>query len=94
MDARVTNNEAFSRYELRVDGRLIGVADYERRGSTFVFLHTEIDPVLRGRGYGAVLVRHALDDVRRAGGSVVPQCWFVAQFIREHPEYSSLVTAA
>jgi hypothetical protein len=48
---------------------------------------------MRNRGLGAELVRGALDDVRRNGRTVVPQCWFVAQFIDEHPEYADLLAA-
>jgi len=40
-----------------------------------VFLHTEIETPMRGQGLSAELVRRALDDVRAAGGSVVPHCW-------------------
>ena len=38
-----------------------------------------------------MLVRGALDDVRRKGMTVGPQCPFVANFIAEHPEYADLV---
>jgi uncharacterized protein len=46
---------------------------------------------MRGKGLGAELVRHALDDVRGSGGKVVADCWYVAEFIAEHPEYGDLV---
>ncbi|MFC7573610.1 GNAT family N-acetyltransferase [Klenkia terrae] len=42
-------------------------------------------------GLGGTLVRAALDDVRAAGGTVVPQCPFVAGWIARHPEYRDLV---
>ena len=75
-----------SRYELVVDGVVVGVADYSLHGGTWVFPHTEIVRTHRGRGLGAELVRGALDDVRRAGGKVVPRCWYVAEFIEDHPD--------
>ena len=37
--------------------------------------------------------RGALDDVRPTGRRVVPSCWYVAQFIDEHPDYADLLTA-
>jgi hypothetical protein len=80
-----------SRYELVVDGTVVGVADYRRDGDTWVFPHTEIDPARRGQGLGAELVQGALDDVRREGGRVVPRCWYVAEFIDGHPDYQDLV---
>ena len=93
MPVEVTNNKAASRYELSVDGDLIGIADYQIDGDTIVFPHTEISRSKRGQGYGAILVRQALDDVRRSGASVVPQCWYVADFIRDNPGYSNLLAA-
>jgi predicted GNAT family acetyltransferase len=89
----VTRNEERSRYELTVGGRLVGIADYRQRGDAVVFPHTEIDPSMRAQGLAAQLVRHALDDVRAAGGSVVAQCWYVAQFVDEHREYADLLAA-
>jgi predicted GNAT family acetyltransferase len=47
---------------------------------------------MRGRGFGARLVRGALDDVRQSGATVVAQCWFVAQFINDHPDYAELAS--
>ena len=89
----VRNNEERSRYELVGDGRVVAIADYIVRGDTLVFPHTEVEPELRGRGLGAILVREALNDVRRSGRTIVPACWFVAEFIDAHPEYGDLVAA-
>jgi predicted GNAT family acetyltransferase len=89
----VRNNVAGSRYELVEHGRVVGIADYVLRGETVVFPHTEIDPAMRGRGLGSVLVKGALDDVRRSGRTIAPLCWFVAEFVEAHPEYGDLVAA-
>jgi predicted GNAT family acetyltransferase len=96
-DDRVTevrNNEAESRYELLLDGEVVGVAEYRPTGdgSRLVFPHTEIVEPLRGQGLGDRLIRAALDDVRRAGRTLDPSCWAVAEFINEHREYADLVT--
>lgn len=91
MATEVIRNGERSRYELLIDGQLAGIADYHERGDTVVIPHTEIDRSRRGQGLGAVLVRHALDDLRNAGRTVVPACWYVAQFIDENPEYRDLV---
>ena len=93
MAIEVRHNPAQSRYEITVDDRLIGIADYRSDGDRVVFPHTEIEPAMRGRGLAAELVRGALDDVRTTGRTVVAQCWHVAQFIDEHPEYRDLVAA-
>jgi predicted GNAT family acetyltransferase len=59
--------------------------------STMVLPHTEIDPRQRGRGLGAVLVQGVLDDARARGASVVPACWFVREYIEQHPEHADLL---
>jgi hypothetical protein len=81
-----------SRYELFVDGQMAGVADY-RLGpdGVAVFPHTVVVGHRRGQGLGAVLVRGALDAERAAGHTVVPQCWYVAEFIDRHPDYADLL---
>ncbi len=79
-----------SRYELVADGNVIGFADYQRQGDVFVFPHTVIDPAYRQQGWGDVLVRAALDDVRSKAGKVVASCWFVAEFLDAHPEFADL----
>ena len=93
MAMEVRDNAERSRFELLVDGELAGIADYQLRGDSLVVPHTEIDRSRRGQGLGAVLVRGMLDQVRESGRTVVPHCWYVAQFIDEHPEYGDLRAA-
>ena len=90
-DPVVRDNPERSRYELTVGDQIVGIADYQRGDDRLVFPHTEIDGSRRGQGLGAVLVRGALDDVRRQGKTVVPLCWYVAEFIDHNPEYRDLL---
>jgi uncharacterized protein len=80
-----------SRYELLLDGELVGVADYFPGDGVLVFPHTEIDRAHRGRGLGAVLVAGALDDVRARGQRIVATCWYVADFVDANPAYRDLL---
>lgn len=89
----VRHSPEASRFEVVVDGAVAGVADYVDEGDAVVFPHTEIDPDRRGTGLGERLVRGALDEMAERGRQVVPACWYVAQFIEEHPEYRRLVAA-
>jgi predicted GNAT family acetyltransferase len=90
----VERNEAQSRYDLVVDGRVIGFAEFRNANGTLIVPHTEIEPASRGRGHGETLVRGMLDDIRARGERVVPRCWFVAEFLDVHPEYADLRAAA
>jgi hypothetical protein len=93
-DAEVVDVPEASRYELRLGGRLIGIAAYRRRNGRIVFLHTEIDESVEGRGFGGVIASGALDDARRQGLEVIPLCPFIAAYIERHPEYEDLVAPA
>jgi Predicted acetyltransferase len=87
----ITRNDGAERYEIRLDGELVGLADYFDDGEVRAFPHTEVDPALRGHGLAGKLVGHALRDTRAAGLKVDPVCPYVAAFIRRHPEYRDLL---
>ena len=82
------------RYEILVDGELIGLADYRLSPGHITVFHTEIHDARQHRGLGGELVAAVLDDIRVRGLLVVPECPFVRHFIREHPEYDDLVDHA
>ncbi len=82
----VHDNPAASRYELRVDGELVGFIVYRIRDGRMDMVHTEIDPHRQGAGLGAELVRGALDGARSRGLRVAPICPFVSAFIAKHPD--------
>ena len=93
-EPHVVHSPEASRYELLLEGRVIGLAEYRRRDGRIEITHTEVDEAFEGRGFGSRLTTAALEDARREGLEVVPLCPFVAHFIREHPEYEELVPAA
>ena len=81
-----------SRYEVSVDGQLVGLLDYRRSADGAVHLtHAEVSPKVGGRGIGSELVRRALDDLAEKGERIVPVCSFVRAFVRDNPDYSRLV---
>jgi hypothetical protein len=88
---RVEDNVRLSRYEIKVDGRVVGIADYRVEDGVVVLPHTEVDPALRGTGLAAELIGAALDAIRAAGHRIDPQCWYVAHFVAEHPDYKDLL---
>jgi predicted GNAT family acetyltransferase len=86
------HDEAQSRYALKLEGRVVGLVRYHREGDALVFTHTEVEPPLEGQGLASRLAAHALEDVRRRGLKVVPQCSFIAGYIARHEkEYGALV---
>jgi uncharacterized protein len=89
-ELRVVDNPACRRYELRVGATVVGHIRYDTEGAAVVLIHTDINPVFEGRGYGSRLASGALDDIRARGLSVVPVCRFVRSYIERHPEYADL----
>ena len=90
----MVDNPGEHRFEVRVDGAVAGFAAYRADDRAHVFTHTEIDPAYEGKGLGSVLVRGALDEMRRRGRDVLPACPFVRRWVERHPDYLALVPAA
>ena len=90
--ATVLDVPEWSRFEIHVDGRLAGFAQYRMKDAgLIVFTHTEIDDAYEGRGLGSTLIRAALDTARGRGLGVRPDCPFVRAYVARHPEYLDLV---
>ena len=53
--------------------------------------HTEVPYDHAGQGVGSQIAFKALTDIREQGSKVIPQCGFVASYIRRHPEWQELV---
>src|SRR5262245_14332570 len=93
METEVVDVPEERRYELRLEGRVIGAAHYRRRDGEIVFTHTTVDASNEGHGFGSRLAAAVLDDARRQGLEVVALCPFIAGYIERHPEYADLVAA-
>lgn len=91
LDSELRDNAAESRYEILVDGEVVGLCEYSRRDGRIDLLHTEIDDRFEGHGLASKLIRFALDDARKSGTPVMPYCKFVRAFMAKHDEYLDLV---
>ena len=80
-----------SRFEIEVDGELVGFVDYRKDGDEYALPHTRIYPQYEGHGLGHELVRGALKEISHRGGTVLPYCPFVPRVIRDYPEFTELV---
>lgn len=85
----VKHNEAEHRFEINVGGEA-AVLEYQRVGGDIIFTHTEVPPAYEGKGLANKLTVTGLDYARDNHLKVVPQCPFVAAYIRKHPEYQAL----
>lgn len=88
---QVTDNQAESRFELKVGGQLAELR-YRRNGRRLVLVHTEVPPELKGGGIGGRLVTAALDRAAHDGMTVVPLCAFANGWLRRHADAASRAT--
>jgi predicted GNAT family acetyltransferase len=86
----IRNNEQESRFETTVDGET-AVVEYFVEGDTITFTHTLVPEAIGGRGVAQELVKSALEHARGSNMKVVPQCSYVATYIKRNPEYGELV---
>lgn len=91
MSYDIRHNEAESQFETTVDGHL-AVAAYDlEEPNRIVFTHTEVPESLSGRGIAGAIVKYGLDYAREKNLTVVPQCSYVAAFVKRHSEYQDLL---
>ncbi len=89
----VADNPAESRFEAKLDDRVVGIAVYELDDDRIKFIHTEVDGSVKGLGIGSALARGALDDARSRKLAVTVECPFITSWIRRHADYADLLRA-
>lgn len=88
---QVRDEPSRSRFVAEIEGTQVGMAAYTLDGDVITFTHTEVDPDLQGVGVGGTLLRVSLEEVRRRGLRVVPQCPFYAAWFDHHPDEADLL---
>lgn len=80
-----------NRFELRLDGVRVGLADYSLRDDVLTIPHVETDPQHRGKNFAARLMKGVLDDVRERKLTVRPLCPYAGAYMERHPDTLDLV---
>jgi predicted GNAT family acetyltransferase len=78
-------------FELRLDGHRCEL-DYTLDNNVMTITHTGVPSELGGRGLAAEITKFALDHAQSQGWRVIPQCSYVAAYIKKHTQYASLVS--
>jgi predicted GNAT family acetyltransferase len=86
----VKDNPEARRFEAAV-GEHLAVAEYDVSDEGMRFYHTEVPPELGGKGVGSKLAQAGLQACRDRGLQAMPDCSFIAGYIRKHPECHDLV---
>lgn len=81
-----------SRFVIELDGE-VAEAAYQRQGREVHFTHTEVPAAFEGKGVGSQLAKAALDWAVAERLAIVPQCAFIAAYVKRHREYQEHVPA-
>ena len=68
------------------DGQLIAEITFPEEDGVAVIDHTFVDPSLRGQGMADKLVRAALEQIRKNGGTPAATCTYAVSWLEKHPE--------
>ena len=77
-------------FELKLEGHRC-VLDYLLQDRVMTITHTGVPSELGGRGLAAEITKFALDYAQSHAWQVIPQCSYVAAYIKKHPEYETLL---
>ena len=81
-----------ARYTLRRGSELVSILDYNDNGRSIALTRAYTVPNHRGRGYAAELTDRAVAAIEREGGrTVIPVCWYVADWFEAHPERAGIL---
>ncbi|MEE2031011.1 GNAT family N-acetyltransferase [Rhodococcus chondri] len=99
--ADVSDNADQNRFELRLNGDLVGILGYYdsdrpsgvpgRARPVVDFMHTVIVEDFGHRGLAGVLVGGSLALARKRGWRVRPVCTYVQRYLASHPDYRDLI---
>lgn len=86
----VKNNPGKQRFEARI-GNQVAVARYMLGKEHIVFAHTEIPEDMERQTVESTLIYTALEFAKKNGLGVMLICPCFAAYIRQHPEYRTLL---
>ena len=89
--AVVSDRASEHRYEIAIDGEVLGFTLYRSRPGLIAFIHTAVDARHEGEGLGIEADRGRPRRRALRGLAVVPFCPFVKGYIARHREYVDLV---
>jgi uncharacterized protein len=89
-ESEVKHNEAEHRFEIPL-GNELAMLVYELRGDDIALVHTEVPKGDRGKGVAGTLTEAALQYAKSRRQLVIPECRFVATYLKRHQEYREIV---
>ena len=91
-EVEFVRDDAASRYTMSREGELLSALDFRDDGRQITMTRAFTIPAHRGHGYAGELVAHAVADVERRGDrTVIPMCWYVAEWFEANPAHAHLL---
>ena len=90
MDEKIIHELENNRFIIYAEGSE-ALVEYKMTDDTIDLYHTFTDPVLRGKGLAAHVVRAAFEYAKENNLKVIPTCSFVRSFVRRYKEYKEMV---
>jgi len=91
-DIQLFEDGARGRYELSLDGGPAAVLTFKRlTPETIVIDHTGVPEVYRGRGVALLLMTRAVEDARRNGLKIIPECSYAAVQFKRHADWADIL---
>jgi len=87
----ITNNKKLFRFEIALAEGEFATLSYRWLKGNMVLMQTLVPAAARGQGLAGMLAKYALENAREHGLQVVVYCHFVADYLKEHPEYNDVV---
>ncbi|GAA4361765.1 GNAT family N-acetyltransferase [Paeniglutamicibacter cryotolerans] len=91
---RLDHDEDRGRYSLWQGVTYIGFLGYRVQDGVATLQHTIINEEYGRHGYARALVTLVLDQMRARGLKIIPECTYVAGYLRRYPEYNDLLVRA
>lgn len=92
-ELRFANEVDASRYTLHRGDDLVSALDYRDDGRTVSLTRAYTVPTFRGQGYAGEIVERAVSELEERGDrTVIPMCWYVAEWFQTHPERAGIVS--
>lgn len=67
------------------------VTYFEERTNVWVIDHTFVDPSLRGQGIAEQLILRVVEEARRLGVKIIPQCSYAVVQFQRKKEYADVL---
>jgi uncharacterized protein len=83
-EVTIDRNDEARRYELKLDGDVVGYSAFRTNPGRITFTHTVVVPEHEGKGFGSRLAKFVLDEAVARGDTIVPVCPFIASYLKSH----------